>query len=207
MTTPNPQGGPGQNPHGPAPVRRVGRPAQARPAASGFRQVPPAQAQPAAQPPAVRPQQPAPAPQPQYTQPQYTQPQHAQPQYQQPQYGQETQYQQPQYGQGPETPYGSTPMQQVNVNVQAPMGPPKSKATAALLAFFLGGFGAHNFYLGYSLRGGLQLGLWVFSLVTILFGIGALGIFALGIWVFIEFILILMGSGGYETDAFGRPLV
>ncbi|APT91501.1 hypothetical protein CSPHI_11620 [Corynebacterium sphenisci DSM 44792] len=98
-------------------------------------------------------------------------------------------------------------MQQVNVNVQAPMGPPKSKATAALLAFFLGGFGAHNFYLGYSLRGGLQLGLWVFSLVTILFGIGALGIFALGIWVFIEFILILMGSGGYETDAFGRPLV
>lgn len=202
MTTPNPQGGSGQNPHGPAPVRRVGRPAQARPAASGFRQVPPAQAQPAAQPPAVRPQQPAPAPQ-----PQYTQPQHAQPQYQQPQYGQETQYQQPQYGQGPETPYGSTPMQQVNVNVQAPMGPPKSKATAALLAIFLGGFGAHNFYLGYSLRGGLQLGLWVFSLLTVIIFIGYLGFFALGLWVFIESILILMGSGGYENDAFGRPLI
>lgn len=197
MTTPNPYGGPAQNLHGPDPVRRIGRPAQARPAASGFRQVPPAQAQPAAQPPAVRPQQPAPAPQPQY----------GQPQYQQPQYGQEAQYQQPQYGQGPETPYGSTPMQQVNVSVQAPMGPPKSKATAALLAFFLGGFGAHNFYLGYSLRGGLQLGLWVLSLVTIFFLIGGIGFFALGIWVFIEFILILMGSGGYETDAFGRPLI
>ena len=29
---------------------------------------------------------------------------------------------------------------------------------------------------------------------------------AVGLWVFIEFIMILMGSGGYERDSDGYPL-
>ena len=72
---------------------------------------------------------------------------------------------------------------------------PKSKAVAALLAFFLGTFGIHNFYLGYTGRGLAQL------LITVL-TLGS-GIIVTGIWAFIEFILILTGL---IKDKFGRPL-
>ena len=67
-----------------------------------------------------------------------------------------------------------------------PMGyatPPKSKVTAALLAFFLGGFGIHNFYLGYTAKGVIQL------VLTLTF----YGILISGIWAFVEFIMILTG--------------
>lgn len=73
---------------------------------------------------------------------------------------------------------------------------PKSKLAAALLAFFLGGLGIHNFYLGNNGKGLAQL------LITVLtLGIG--GIFV-GIWVLIEFIQIL--TGDISTDANGVPL-
>ncbi|MBF0930144.1 MAG: TM2 domain-containing protein, partial [Actinomyces graevenitzii] len=44
---------------------------------------------------------------------------------------------------------------------QMPMytGQPKNKIVAAVLAFFFGTFGVHNFYLGYTKRGAYQLGL------------------------------------------------
>ncbi len=82
----------------------------------------------------------------------------------------------------------------VNVN---PYGNPtssglKSKMAAGLLGIFLGGWGVHNFYLGYTTRGIIQIVLTLCSC-----GIG-------GIWGFIEGILILCGN--INTDADGRPL-
>ena len=63
----------------------------------------------------------------------------------------------------------------------------KKKSTAALLCFFLGGFGAHRFYLGYTGMGILYL------LTAGLFGIGAL----------VDFIVILCGN---MKDKEGYPL-
>lgn len=69
----------------------------------------------------------------------------------------------------------------------------KSRLTAGLLGVFLGAFGVHRFYLGYTSIGVLQI------LVTIATcGIG-------GLWGIIEGILILSGTG-IRTDADGRPL-
>ncbi len=63
----------------------------------------------------------------------------------------------------------------------------KSKTTAALLAFFLGCFGVHRFYVG-------KVGTGVAQIFT--FG-------GLGIWALIDFIMILTGS---FTDANGKKL-
>ncbi|MGN1227670.1 MAG: NINE protein [Christensenellales bacterium] len=41
----------------------------------------------------------------------------------------------------------------------------KSKAASALLAFFLGGFGVHNFYMGHTKRGAVQLLLTISAIV------------------------------------------
>ncbi len=71
-------------------------------------------------------------------------------------------------------------------------GEQKSKMTAGLLALFLGGFGIHNFYLGYTGKGIAQI-----ALTFLLCGTG-------GIWGLIEGILILTGS--IKTDAKGVPL-
>lgn len=56
---------------------------------------------------------------------------------------------------------------------------PKSRMAAALLAFFLGSLGIHRFYVG-------KIGTGILIIVTI----G--GFF--GIWVLIDFIMILVGS-------------
>ncbi len=70
----------------------------------------------------------------------------------------------------------------------------KSKLVAGLLGIFLGGFGVHRFYLGYTKLGIIQI------VVTI----GTCGIGSL--WGLVEGILILTGSG-IKEDAEGRPLV
>ena len=71
--------------------------------------------------------------------------------------------------------------------------PAKSRLTAGLLGIFLGAFGVHRFYLGFTSIGVLQI------LVTIATcGVG-------GLWGIIEGGLILSGSG-IKTDADGRPL-
>lgn len=67
-------------------------------------------------------------------------------------------------------------------------GQRKSKMAAGLLGIFLGGFGVHNFYLGYTGKGVAQIILNCFC------GIGA-------IWGFIEGILIL--AGNIDRDANG----
>ena len=76
-----------------------------------------------------------------------------------------------------------------NPNVQTA---PKSKMAAGLLGIFLGAWGIHNFYLGYTGKGVAQL---VLTLCTC--GVA-------GIWGFIEGILILTGS--INTDANGNRL-
>ena len=68
----------------------------------------------------------------------------------------------------------------------------KSKITAGLLGIFLGGWGIHNFYLGFTGKGIAQI---IVTIVTC--GIGSL-------WGFVEGILILTGS--INTDAQGIPL-
>jgi len=69
----------------------------------------------------------------------------------------------------------------------------KSRITAGLLGIFLGGWGVHNFYLGNTSKGIIQL---ILTIVT--FGIA-------GIWGFIEGIMILTGGINYDAD--GKPLV
>jgi len=77
---------------------------------------------------------------------------------------------------------------------------PKSKVAAALLAFFLGTFGIHNFYLGRTALGVTQL------LLATIGGLVTCGVTTVGVavWAFVEFIVILCGG---INDRYGRPLV
>ena len=75
-------------------------------------------------------------------------------------------------------------------------GAPKQWMVAVILAFFLGTLGVHNFYLGYTTKGIIQL---VLTITVI-------GIFVSGPWALIDFIMLLMRSGSYATDAQGQPL-
>ena len=86
----------------------------------------------------------------------------------------------------------------------------KSKLTAALLAFFLGGLGIHSFYMGQTRKGFIQLGLYVVGLALYIAGLASVGsgaatipataiigyllILGVGIWAFVDFIRILIGS-------------
>jgi len=103
-------------------------------------------------------------------------------QYNQQQYNQYNQ-QYNQYGQ----PYNP------NMNYQADL---KSKMLAGLFGVFLGSFGVHNFYLGFTGKAVAQL---LLTLLTC--GIGAT---ISSIWGLIEGIMILCGN--INTDAQGRPL-
>ena len=73
----------------------------------------------------------------------------------------------------------------------------KSKLAAGLFGIFLGAFGVHNFYLGFTGKAVAQL------LITVL-SCGILS-FASAIWGLIEGILILTGS--INVDAEGNSLV
>ena len=101
----------------------------------------------------------------------------------------------------------------------------KSKLAAGLLGVFLGSFGVHNFYLGYTEKGVAQVSLFFGSIVlsVILWALaGLLSIvlvgfllmpiaflmdfvpFAIWVWGLIEGIMILCGN--IKTDAKGNPL-
>lgn len=79
--------------------------------------------------------------------------------------------------------------------VQAANG--KSKLAAGLLGIFLGCYGVHNFYLGFTKRAVVQL---LVSLLTC--GVGAP---IMAIWGLVEGIFYLTGK--YNVDAGGNPLV
>lgn len=83
-----------------------------------------------------------------------------------------------------------------NTNTTSANPEAKSKMAAGLLGIFLGAFGVHNFYLGYTGKAIAQL------LITVL------SCFMLSIvsevWGLIEGIMIL--SGSIDTDAAGNKL-
>lgn len=64
---------------------------------------------------------------------------------------------------------------------------------AAILAFFLGVIGIHDFYLGYTKSG-------IVKIILTITGIGAV---ASEIWAIVDFVNILIGN---KTDSNGNPL-
>ena len=78
------------------------------------------------------------------------------------------------------------------INGAAAGGEQKSKLVAALLAFFLGSLGIHDFYLGYNKNGIIKI------VLTCCTGVGG------GIWALIDLIRLLTGS--LHTDANGNEL-
>lgn len=84
----------------------------------------------------------------------------------------------------------------------------KSKIAAGLLGIFLGIFGVHNFYLGYTSKAVLQLVLSIIGIILSIIIIGAFMFVAVEIWGFIEGIMILASSTGsrWHLDASGNEL-
>ncbi|CAM2844628.1 NINE protein [Corynebacterium propinquum] len=82
----------------------------------------------------------------------------------------------------------------------------KSMLAAALLAFFLGSLGVHNFYLGNTKKAVTQVVMCLLGYITAIILIGFLILGALYIWVIVEFVLIVARSGDYATDSNGVPL-
>lgn len=80
----------------------------------------------------------------------------------------------------------------------------KSKMAAGLLGIFLGQFGVHNFYLGYTSKAVIQLVLTIVGYVTSCFGVGVFLVAAAGIWGLVEGIMIL--AGNIDRDASGGKL-
>lgn len=78
---------------------------------------------------------------------------------------------------------------------------PGTKATnnqiiALILCFFLGMLGVHSFYLGNKKKGIIQLLMFIIGLILTFVGIGIFIYAALGIWVLIDFIRIIIGDLG-----------
>lgn len=80
----------------------------------------------------------------------------------------------------------------------------KSKIAAGLLGIFLGAFGVHNFYLGYTGKAVTQLVLTIVGIVLSCIGIGAFLVLGIEIWGLVEGIMILTGK--IDKDAKGMPL-
>jgi TM2 domain-containing membrane protein YozV len=97
----------------------------------------------------------------------------------------------------------------------------KSVGAAYLLWFFLGGFGAHRFYLGHIVSGAIQLVLFVLGWMTVWIVIGAVPLTVVGIWWLVDAFLIpgmarghnlelagaLTGDGPPRKDGFGPARV
>lgn len=82
----------------------------------------------------------------------------------------------------------------------------KSKMAAGLLGIFLGQFGVHNFYLGYTSKAIIQVSVsavgYLLSICT--FGLSCLAPLGISVWGLIEGIMILAGS--IDKDGKGNPL-
>lgn len=139
-------------------------------------------------------QEPPRAPEPPQPEPEYSQqPQYGAPQYGAPQYG-APQYQPPQYTQPPQQTY-----YQPQYNVPPVGYVQKSRLAAGLLAILFGTFGIHNFYLGFTTRGVVQL------LVAVIGGVFTCGIatLAIAVWGFVEGILLFIASPSRMYDGHG----
>ncbi len=76
---------------------------------------------------------------------------------------------------------------------ETPTGESKDQMIYVLLAFFLGGFGVHNFYAGYTKKGIAQLLMTLLSPLT-----GGLLLIGVGIWVIVNIFAV-------NCDARGIP--
>ena len=83
-------------------------------------------------------------------------------------------------------------------------GEAKSKLAAGLLAIFLGCFGVHNFYLGYTSKAITQLVLTIVGFVLCCIVVGVFLVLGIEIWAIVEGIMILTGK--IDKDAKGIPL-
>ncbi len=83
-------------------------------------------------------------------------------------------------------------------------GSAKSKIAAGLLGIFLGQFGVHNFYLGYTQKAVIQLVLTIVGYLLCCVFIGIFFIMATSIWGLVEGIMILVGK--INVDGNGVPL-
>ena len=79
----------------------------------------------------------------------------------------------------------------------------KSILVAYLLWAFVGGFGAHRFYLGKTKSALIMLALLILGAVTLLIYIGIFLLLALGIWLLVDAFLI---PGLIEEDAKAKRL-
>ena len=70
---------------------------------------------------------------------------------------------------------------------------PRSRLAYILLAIFLGGFGIHNFYAGYTKKAVIQL------LLTVLLGWTVIVPVAVFVWIILDIIKV-------TTDADGVPM-
>jgi hypothetical protein len=105
-------------------------------------------------------------------------------------------YEQQQYA---PVPYGQHPVDPRLQSYPATYhGEQRSRVAAGLFAIFLGSLGVHNFYLG-------RTGLGVLQLLLSLLSLGFLAPLV-AIWALVEGILILVGSPSYATDRRGIPL-
>ena len=80
----------------------------------------------------------------------------------------------------------------------------KSKVAAGILALFFGYLGVHNFYLGYTSKAVTQLLLYLLGIPLCLIFVGIPMIIGVGIWVFVEAIMIFTGK--IDKDAKGNLL-
>ncbi|MGZ8176689.1 NINE protein [Williamsia sp. SKLECPSW1] len=133
--------------------------------------------------------------QPSYGQPQYGQGPFGQNAYGQPPYGQSA-YGQSAYGADPSAPFGRDPLSGLPLS-------DKSKIVAGLLQFFLGWLGIGRFYMGSTGIAVCQLVLFLFAVITFVFIIGIFLWIILGIWAFVDAIVILVGT---PRDGQGRLL-
>lgn len=72
----------------------------------------------------------------------------------------------------------------------------KNQIVAFLLCWFLGFLGIHSFYLGNTTKGAIQLAMFIVGLLTFIFIIGYVILVALGIWVLVDFIRLIIGDLG-----------
>ena len=81
---------------------------------------------------------------------------------------------------------------------------PKSRLATALLAWFLGTLGLHRFYIG---KIGTGLAILILGVVgwatTWILGFGFVFITIAGIWVFIDFVLTVIGE---MKDSQSKPI-
>ena len=80
---------------------------------------------------------------------------------------------------------------------------PCSFVGALLLCFFLGGFGAHRFYVGKTGTAIAQLLMTIIGVVLSLILVGYFLVAAVCIWVLVDLIMIIIGS---FTDKNGLPV-